>query len=447
MDTASRYWQLVRLSSSGDCKPQVLPQVQTWFESTIATAPEADWPRLIVATWLDGHAEADLAQLSLRCFITYQIQQVCISLASRFGPGYGFTKTDLFYLVLDDDGRVAPNYRPFTLEILETYDPAKAALSTWASRRTNHHPELSRMLLEKGLYRPSDWAILNDTTPEQVRRILRQYHLCSEYEVTQAVALLERYRQIYLRDRIAQRRNRQGGRCQTPTAEQLREINPNLSPKEVLTRLQQLAGQLRQYRVHVRGGPVVAYQSESNDWETVANAQASPTPDTGDDQDEFLQAYRQAMVKELDGAIAAVIQANVDRLQGRKPPQDRAYVQGLHLFHCKGLGMGKLAPDIGLTSQVQVNRLLNLKRLRSDVRHRLLPQLYETVRRQALAYVSADRLKALDQTLETLLAEEVDEMLATAAAEAQQPKGRTAKSLFAHQLCTTIHPFMPGTES
>ena len=445
MDTASRYWQLVRLTSSGDCQVQVLPQVETWFQSTIADAPETDWPRMILATWLSGHAEAEQAQLSLRCFITHQIQQVCISLAQRFGPDYGFTKTDLFYLVLDDDGRLAADYRPFTLEILETYDPTKAALSTWASRRTNHHPELNRVLLEKGLYRVSDWAILNDTTPEQVRRILRQYHLCSEYEVAQAAALLDRYQQIYRRDRIAQRLKHQ--RCETPTPEQLRAIAPDLTPKAVLAQLRQLAGQLRQYRVHVRGGPALAYQSDSADWEKVADSQASQPPDNGDDQDEFLQAYRQAMVKELNRAIAAVIQANIDRLRGRKPPQDQAYVQGLHLFHCEGLGMGKLAPDIGLSSQVQVNRLLNLKRLRSDVRHRLLPQLYETVRRQALAYVSADRLQAIDQTLEVLLAEEVDDMLAAATAEAQQPKGRTAKSLFAHQLCTTIHPFMPGTES
>lgn len=445
MDTASRYWQLVRLSSSGQCHPRVLPQVQTWFQSTIADAPETDWPRLIFATWASGGAEADLAQLSLRCFISHQIQQVCISLASRFGTDYGFTKTDLLYLVLDDNGQLDANYHPFTLEILETYDPTKAALSTWASRRTNHHPEINRVLLEKGLYRVSDWAILNDAKPEPVQRILRQYHLCSEYEVTQALALLERYQQVYTRDRIAQRLNRQ--RCQTPTPEQLREIAPDWPPKDTLAQLRHLAGQLRQYRVHVRGGPAVAYRSENNDWETVADAQASPPPDTGDDQDEFLQAYRQAMVKELDGAIAAVIQANIDRLRGRQPPQDRAYVQGLHLFHCQGLAMGKLAADIGLATQVQVNRLLNLKRLRSDVRHRLLPQLYETVRRQALAYVSADRLQAIDQTLETLLAEEVDKMLAAAAAEAQQPKGRTAKSLFAHQLCTTIHPFMSGTES
>ncbi|QQE65140.1 hypothetical protein GFS31_18250 [Leptolyngbya sp. BL0902] len=447
MDTASRYWQLVRLTSSGQCQVQALPQVQAWFQATIASAPEADWSQMIFLTWAAGGPEADLAQLSLRCFISHQIQQVCLGLAQRFGRDYGFAATDLFYLVLDDDGRLDATSPPFSLEILATYDPAKAALSTWASRRTSHHPALNQALLEKGLYRASDWAILNDTQPGQLQRILRQYHLCSEYEVTQATTLLGRYHQVYQRARIAQRVSGKGGRCQTPTAEQLRAINPDLPPKDVLAQLRQLAAQLRQYRVHVRGGPAPVYHSDGLDWETVATTQTSQPPDPGDDQDEFLQAYRQALVKELDGAIAAVIQANVDRLRGRKPPQDRAYVQGLHLFHCRGLPMGKFAADIGLTSQVQVNRLLNLKRLRSEVRHRLLPNIYETVRRQAVAYVSADRLQAIDQTLETLLAETVDSLLAEAAAEAQQPKGRTAKSLFSQQLCITIHSFMPGAES
>jgi hypothetical protein len=448
MDTASRYWQLVRLTSSGQCQVQVLPQVQAWFQATIAPAPDTDWSQMIFLAWAAGGPEADLAQLSLRCFISHQIQQVCLGLAQRFGQDYGFAATDLFYLVLDDDGRKAATPPPFSLEILTTYDPAKASLSTWASRRTSHHPALNQALLEKGLYRASDWAILNDTQPGQLQRILRQYHLCSEYEVAHATTLLERYQQVYQRARIAQRLSGQRGRCQPPTAEQLRAINPDLPPKDVLAQLRHLAGQLRQYRVHVRGGPAPVYQSESLDWEMVATTQAIQPPDSGDDdQDEFLQAYRQAMVKELDGAIATVIQANVDRLRGRKPPQDKAYVQGLHLFHCQGLPMGKFATDLGLTSQVQVNRLLNLKRLRSEVRHRLLPQLYETVRHQAMAYVSADRLQAIDQTLEALLAEEVDTLIAAAAAEAQQPKGRTAKSLFAHQLCTTIHAFMSGAES
>jgi hypothetical protein len=448
MDIDSRYWQLVRLTNSGQCQGQVLPRVEPWFRATVAATPDADWARMIFLIWAAKGPDANLAQLSLRCFISHHIQQVCLGLAQRFGRDYGFTATDLFYLVLDDDGRMADTPPPFSLEILTTYDPAKAALSTWASRRTSHHSALNQVLLERGLYRASDWAILNDTQTGQLQRILRQYHLCSEYEVAQATTLLERYQQVYRRARMAQRLSGQRGRCQTPTAEQLRAINPDLSPKDVLAQLRHLAGQLRQYRVHVRGGPAPVYYSDNLDWETVATNHASQPPDPGDDdQDEFLQAYRQAMVKELAGAIAAVIQANVDRLRGRKPPQDWAYIQGLHLFHCQGLPMGKFAADIGLTSQVQVNRLLNLKRLRSEVRHRLLPQLYETVQRQAMAYVSADRLQAIDQTLEALLTEEVNTLIAAAAAEAQQPKGRTANSLFAQQLCTTIHSFMPGTES
>lgn len=216
MDIASRYWQLVRLTSSGQCQVQVLPQVKAWFQDAIAPAPDTDWAQMIFLAWAAGGPEADLAQLSLRCFISHQIQQVCLGLAQRFGRDYGFAATDLFYLVLDDDGRKAATPPPFSLEILTTYDPAKAALSTWASRRTSHHPALNQALLEKGLYRASDWAILNDTQPAQLQRILRQYHLCSEYEVAQAATLLERYQQVYQRARIAQRLSGQRGRCPPP---------------------------------------------------------------------------------------------------------------------------------------------------------------------------------------------------------------------------------------
>lgn len=456
MDNAFRYWQLVRLTSSGQCQPQVLPQVQTWLQQTFAdvlSAPddsESELQTALLALWQLGQSQADLAQLSLRCFITHQIRQVCIRLVSLFGEAYGFSATELFYLVLDDDGRLAPNHHPFTLEILTTYDPAKSCLSTWSSRLTNNHPELNRALLQKGLYRVSDWAILNDTTPKQVQRILRQYHLCSEYEVSQAVALLDRYHQVYRHQRITQRLAGQTRRCQVPTPEQLHTINGDVSAKDLLLQLRQLAGQLRQYRVHVRGGNPLTYRREDPDWNQIADTRASTSPSNGngddDGQDEFLQAYRQTLASCLGIAIAQVVQANIARLQTRKRPQERAYVEGLHLFHCRGLSMGKLAPEIGLTSQVQVNRLLQLKRLRLDVRNLLIPQLLTAVRQQALSHVSADRLHAIDQTLETLLTQEIDEMMIVAKGEAQIPQGRTAKSLFAYTLCVIIHDFMPGTE-
>lgn len=450
MENGFRYWQLVRLTSAGQDKVQVLPQVQTWLQTTFAnllaapSAREGELQQALLDLWRSGQGDAGLAQLSLRCFITHQIRAVCIRLTTLFGETYGFTANELLLEVLDDDGQLVPQYRPFTLEVLETYNPAKAALSTWSNRLTNNHSALNRALLDKGLYRASDWAILNDTTPAQVERILRQYHLCSEYEVAQAVALLEGYHQVYRRDRMAQRQSGQTGRCQMPTPEQLHTINPGVPTKDLLLQLRQLAGQLRQYRIHVRGGTPLVYQRDETDWEQIANVEA-PSPVEGNDQDEFLQGYRQALADCLGEAIAQVIQSHLERLQSRQPSRSIAYVQGLHLFHCQGLAMGKLATEIGLSSQVQVNRLLNLKRLRADVRHQLILQLYETVRQQALSYVSADRLLAIDQTLEALLTEDVDGIMAAAAAEAQIPKGRTAKSLFAHTLCATIHQFMPGT--
>lgn len=452
MDNAFRYWQLVRLTSSGECQPQVLTPVQTWLQSTFAdmlAAPDTSDSELqgVLLTLCNSpHDNAPLAGLSLRCYVSHQVRSVCLRLAAQFGETYGFTATELFFLVLDDDGQLAPEHSPFTVEILKSYDPAKAALSTWSNRLTNNHPALNRALLEKGLYRASDWAILNDTSLEQLQRILRQYHLCGEYEVTQAMALLERYQQVYRRDRIAQRQAGQTGRCQVPTPEQLRAINSDVPAKELLLQLRQLAGQLRQYRIHARGGTPLTYRREDPNWDQIADSQPSPPGGSEDDQDEFLQLYRQALVSGLADAIAQVIQANIDRLQRRQPSQGNVYVQGLHLFHCQGLSMGVLAAEIGLKSQVQATRLLDLKRLRADVRHQLIPQLCETVGQQVLSYVSVDRLKAIDQILEALLTEEVDEVIASAAAEAQIPRGRTAKSLFAQQLCTTIHQFMSGTQ-
>jgi hypothetical protein len=462
MDKVFRYWQLLRLTSSGQCQPQVLPQVRTWVQQTLPDqlgnpdTPETERQKALLDYWKTGDQSADLAQLSLRCFVSHHIREACQRLASRYGEVYHFTAAELLALVLDDDGRLTPGYRPLTLHILETYDPDKAALATWVSRLTCNHPDINRLLIQdKGLYRASDWAILNDTSLEQVQRILQTYHGCSAYDVTLGVALLEQYHRVYRRDRLAQKQKQPGqpSRCQDPTPAQLHEMNPDLSSKDMLEQLKWLAGQLRQYRVHARGGNPVPYQPEEPDWGKIAAPDETP-----DEQGEFLQAYRQTVATYLGEAIAQVIQANIVRLQPKQPPphQQRrpgpgskawAYVQGLHLLHCQGLSMGQLATHINLTTQVQVNRLLQLLRLRAEVRHWLIPRLCATVRHQALDYVSAEHLHAMDQTLEHILTEEVDHILDEAKREMQSSKGRgTPASLFARQLCITIHQYMPDSE-
>ena len=66
---------------------------------------------------------------------------------------------------------------------------------------------------------------------------------------------------MYRRDRLFQNRGR-GEKCQTPSEKQLEQIatliqqknQSQLSAEPTLFNLEQLAGNLREYRIHVRGG-------------------------------------------------------------------------------------------------------------------------------------------------------------------------------------------------
>jgi hypothetical protein len=439
--TIFRYWQLIRITSSGTYQAHLLAPVQDWLQRAFADSlsyadtQAADFQKALLDRWRTKAAQADLALLSLRCFVSHQIRDACDRLAQTFGQDYGFTTTELLAVVLDDDGRSPSTYRPFTQQILESYDPAKAALSTWSSRLTCNHPELNQLLLEKGLYRVSPWAILNDTSLEQVAKILRTFHLCSEYEVKAAVDLLGRYQRVYCRDRLRQRLAGGPRRCLPPTPEQLKAMNTTLEP------LKQLADQLRQYRIHVRGGGGGPYQPVAPDWEQVPDS--TPVPD---EQEEFLAAFRQAVQEGLDAAIAQVIAANMTRLSQRKTPQDGVYVKGLNRFYCQGQTIGALATELGLGNFARARRLLDLQRLRTDVRHWLLPTLYERVRQEAVSYSSPKQLHQLDHTLEAILAERIDDLLTEDAAAAQSPNRAGPTSLFARQLCAIIHQFMPASE-
>lgn len=453
MKNFSRYWQLVRLTSSGHCKTETLTHVEVWMQQTFTSlmaAPNSSDKELqtqLIATWQSGQAEAELAQLSLRCFISHQIRIVCLKLARQFGEQSNLQAAELFSLILDDYGQVSGSYQPFTLKILETYDPDKSALTTWCDRLTKTHPDITRVLAEHGYLLVSAWSLLTNTEPEQLSRILGQFHLCSQSEIERALDLLTQYQRVYKRDRLLQRRaSGKVGRCLPPTQKQLHEMKPDDEPDVVLGHLEDLAEQLRQYRLHVKqGNPKLFYPDNEDFRQSIDKPDYYPL-NYEDDQDAFLDAYHKALVTCLADAIVKVLQVNIIRLKAKNPPRDKAYIRGLYLFHCRGMTMGKLAPKIGLKTQVQVNRLLNLKRLRDDVCHQLIPQLCSTVYQEALSRVTPDRLEVIEQTLKQTLTEEVDKMMANAAAEAQIPKGRTAKSLFAYQFCIVIQDFFLSRE-
>jgi hypothetical protein len=445
MKTIAYYWQIVRLTASGRCRAETLPQVETWLKQLLSPYPEVSDIELqtrLLKIWQGHKADADLAQLSLRCFISHQIRYVCLRLVERFGKQSNLQAAELFPLVLDDDGQLSSTYRPCALEILETYDPEKSSIATWSSRVTKTHPGITQVLSDHGVLLVSDWSLLVNAKPTQVERILGQYHLCGSAEIHQALDLLTAYHRVYKRDRLVQRSSGRTGRCQTPTPEQLREMKPDLDPNLLLSRLKHLAEQLRTYHIHVKRGNPNLYHPDKEDFEQVIHRHQDTTLDEENDQEKFLRMYRETLVACLDEAIAQVLQANRVRLQSQTPPRDKAYVWGLRLFHCQGMAMSKLAPQVGLKTQVQVNRLLNLKRLRADVRHQLIPQLHTAVLQETIAHVSPDRLQSIDQILQQLLTEEIEQMMNNAAAEAQRPKGRTTRSLFARRLCSVIEEFL-----
>lgn len=439
----SRYWLLVTLTSSGNARNSECPAaksfIQEQFGSTLTDTAVSDREvqELLLEKWRSGNKDALVARLCLRCYVSHQIRFVCVQLAQQFGETYGFSASDLFPIVLDDDGKLDPNYQPYSITILENYNLAKSQLNTWTTRLTKTHHELDQFFLNHGLYRVSDWAILNDTSIEHLQRILTQYHQLSSAEVKAASQLLTQYHGVYRNNRLQQRQQgRHTRKCQPPTSEQLYKIDAQLTDKAVLSQLRRLASQLRQYRIHARGGTPTPHKSEALDWDRLVDGYSISLQEIGEEN--FLAAYQQAIPQCLDLVLEEVIEARMTQLRKRKPSKEYEYLEGLYLFVCEGMSMGNLADQIGLSSRVQAQRLLSPKRLRDDVRRLLLPRLKKCVQAEAVKYVSSEHLKQVDDSIEQYLIETIDQIMRAASKEVRVPVGRTANSLFSQRLCRVV---------
>lgn len=408
--------------------------------------------------WQSQTDQSQMALLCLRCWVSHQISAACYQIASQFGQSYGFAASDLWPLVLDDDGRSLRAYQPLSMKILERYDPTQAALSTWANRMTKGHSEINQFCLERGLYRISDWALLNDVSLPGLENALPGLSVAERRE---KATLLDAYHRVYRRDRIVQRQTRgRASRCQDPTAEQLQEIaeiiemgeiSPEQSPALVLRSLSELAAQLRAHRVSVRRGMPLTKPFDA----MAENQQMASQLDQSIDQaieeesvaqDEFVVRYRSHFLSSLDEAISSVAQGFAATYQKKKPPKGQLFLSALSLFHCEGLSMGAIAKQIGLSSQVQVTRLLKLKRFRTEVCAYWFNQLKAQVETEALQFIAPERLSAIAQQLDTVLSEETDAVMTEAAAEAQVSKNRGTNSTFAKRLCARLPSMSESSE-
>ncbi len=473
MGTASRYWRLVTLSMNGQRRVTPIAEARTWFEHTFGDlspgmvnpsrptighgsegvdVSDAGIQRVLWLHHQQGtEAEREGAAWCLRCFVSYQIDQVCAQLAAQFGSQHGFTHADLLPFVLDDDGRsplppTQARYQPLAADILQTFDISRASLSTWVIQRVKRHPELNRFLLQQGVYRVSDWAILNDTTPQQLQRIFTEFHALTVTEVHQALDVLAVYHQVYRGDRLQQQQGR-GQLCHPPTDEQLQRMASALArvsparakaevPGAIMHRLRAIAAYLRHYRIHTRGGAVPTVSLDQPDLNpSLASITATSSPSDMDDQYEFLGRYRAQFLTCLDQAIAQVVSDRLTVLTRQKKGNPHQFAHALHLFHCVGLSMTEIAQTLGLQAQYQVTRLLKLKDFRADVRRRILENLGDRIHTLALPYADVSRLQAVDAQIATALAEHVDALMQQAETEVNVARHHPLKGLFACRLC------------
>jgi hypothetical protein len=473
MSSIARYWRLVRLDGTGNRRAETLTIAKEFFAQQFAdevsqgTGGDLMVQKRLVQVLQDPMThlvDRSAAELCLRCFISHQIEQTCIQLEEQFGGMGGFTRRDLFAVVLDDDGRIADGqgrsaqtsnpgsdnrsaYQTLSSQILQTFDPDRAALSTFARRQIKQSSELTAYLLEHGIYLMSDWAILNNTRLEQVPRILEEFHGLSSNEIDAAVTLLKSYHAVYRHDRLQQR---QLGRisgcsiCTLPTTEQLIRmaqelVTPNLSSETVLSQLQSLATRLRQYRIHVRGGS--QFRTESLDQpeiqSRVLEMQSAPSEEgLEEDEQAFLSFYQAQFSECLDESIDQAIDDRVAYLQRKKTSKVTQFLEALKLFHCRGKAMGEIAAQVGLTAQFQVTRLMKLKEFRASVRQLLLQKLRDRVIEKVKTFTDSARLQSLDRQIDLALEEKISTVMQQAEAEAVASKSRSQPiSLFSQRLC------------
>ena len=382
------------------------------------------------------------AQRCLLCFISWEIEKVCLNLEKQFGTVGGFTSRDLLPYVLDDDGRLQPKsyYQCYSLVILQSFDINQSSLSSWTNRKVKQHPALSKFLLECGVYLLSDWAILNDTQPKQLERILSQFHSLTVTEIQLYKWLLESYHKVYRAQRLQQRRAKTS-KCQPPTTEQLQQISDKLKSlssgkygafaNNLMAQLQQLAKYLREYRIHVRGGSLATESIDNNylgSTNTTNNQEENQTS-------EFLKLYRPQFLECLDNALATVTQTRVNKMQRKDVVKASKFITALKFFHCQGLSMTEIAKRIEMKAQFQVTRLLKLKEFRADVTHELLLMLKARVLELAQNYSSLESLQALESQITIALTEQVTNLIAEAEVEAAASRSDLSRSRFSSRLC------------
>lgn len=445
MNDPSTYWHFVRINAAGGYKKQAIEDAKAFFlsqfppETNFSELPDSNIQRKLVALRLTKNKESKrLADICLRCFISHQIKDICLSIERRFGERGGFASDDLFSLVLDDDLRSKNSgYEPLAIKILEGFDPNKANLSTWTQKVTYRCQFLKDFLQQNGIYYQTSWSILNRLKIKDLEKVLSGFSGPEEAE--QYKSILKNYHEVY---RARRRQQQKTGKCEEPTKEQLQEIAAllprefDLSPGKILKKLQIIAENIRQ-DCAAKSGCLPKQELTNPDGESYADPleQFADTETCDRLEIDFKIAYGEQIFPCLERGIEGAIANRINYLKKRNKLNPQDFLKALELFY-RGTSMSDIAPLVGLKSQPDVSRkLLKLKEFRADVKRLMLLELKEEVKQISEPFVNSQSLAVANQKIEEALDAEISEILEEAKSESLGKTASKMKSYFAAAIC------------
>ena len=312
------------------------------------------------------------AALCLRCYISWCIRGSCIGLTTKYGNARNFTVKDIYHFALEDYINIQEktSLQILAIEILSSWNPRQAKLSTWTNKLTWTYKPIVDFLEEHGVSKFSGWGLMNSLKSEELKLILRSINL-QEAKIQQYTDLLTVFKSIYTEDRRSNSQGR-GRKCQPPTPDQLRRMDEKYQQYSsydnggsILSELEAIIVHLRQYEKILNNNFISPERLEKElDDRVLENLQ------TNNDSE-----YRELLQCSIFKVVAVMIDKRYEKKQRRINSNSEIYLQALNLHFCQNMTQENIAIELNCGKQSTISRLLDLDSLYLDISISVLNEL------------------------------------------------------------------------
>ncbi len=418
---------------------------------------------------------AFLSAIRLRCYVSHAIIKGCEIIASKTtdkkllqnllpyalnddGSTFVVVSSDAkTQLIVQDSGELQPipkvgNF--VSVEVVSSYNPQLSdskkseSLDNWCIRRIKQNKDLQTLLLEYGVWVPSNWSLLCREIPKSLEACLQDNEKSGNER-----HFIEVFHEVYRRDR---RESNSRGKCSEPTKAQLDKMMLLLEDKgiklsseqELIQKLQAIAEILRQDNHAIKTGKPQADSIDASSSLEEDNSSFSKLNQLGTEnndcehmeENELREVLNKLPAEALYRAISFRIPQRVESLKAKKASRDYAekFVDGLQLYYheINPLSLKEIAQQWDI-NWAKARRIFQVGELISNVQSTSEEIFLSKIKEQASQFF-ADEISSNPNNLKDI-AEEVRGFLDNIAfqdarAEIVSPRNPYKKSLFAQIL-------------